>query len=352
MTVCYFGGYNPNNSRNRIILKALRSGGVQVLECRDVSVFPINLIKLFLKHRNIRKKYDVMLIGFSGQGMTFFAKLLTRKPIILDAFISLYNTVIEDRKLHSRFSISALYNYFLDWGSIRLADRVLLDTHEHIKYFVKKFKISESKFSVVPVGTDEEIFYPRPEPQNDKFIVGFHGTYIPLHGVGYIIKAAEILKNDKDIEFRLLGNGQTLEETKRSVKKMGLENVRFYEERVPYEKLPEFIAGNDICLGIFGDTIKAKMVIPNKIYECAAMEKAIITEDTPAIREYFSDDDIKLIDIDNPKNLADMILELKEKPELRIQMANNAYNKFKTLGTVKMIGQKLLKDIHSLLFIS
>ena len=341
MTVCYFGGYNPNNSRNRIFLKALRGAGIEVLECRDTSVFPLNLIRLFLKHRKIRKKYDVMLIGFAGQGMTFFANLITRKPIILDAFISLYNTVVEDRKLHSEFSPSALYNFLLDWGSIRLADRVLLDTHEHVKYFVKKFEMNESKFYVVPVGTDESIFYLRPEQKHDKIIVGFHGTYIPLHGVDYIIKAAAILKNRDDIVFRFLGNGQTLGETKKAVKELGLNNIKFHEERVPYEKLPEFIAGNDICLGIFGDTTKARMVIPNKIYECAAMKKIIVTEDTPAIREYFDAKDMKMIDITNPSNLADAILDLKEKPELRQELGNNAYNKFKTFGTVEMISMKL-----------
>ncbi len=282
-----------------------------------------------------------MLIGFSGQGMAFFAKLITRKPIILDAFISLYNTVIEDRKLHSKFSISAIYNFLLDWGSVRLADRVLLDTREHIKYFNSKFKIQSSKFDVVPVGTDNTIFYPRPEQKHDKFIVGFHGTYIPLHGVEFIVKAAQILKNEKDIEFRFLGNGQTLGETKKNVKELGLENIKFNEERVPYEKLPKFIAGNDICLGIFGDTLKAKMVIPNKIYECAAMAKPIITEDTPAVIEYFTDKDLKLASIADPKNLADAILELKEKPELRQEMAKNAYDKFKTFGTIEKIAQKL-----------
>jgi len=347
MTVCYFGGYNPNNSRNRIFLKGLRIAGVEVLECRDTSIFPLNLLKLFLRHWKIRKKYNVMLIGFAGQGLTLFAKLIARKPIILDAFVSLYNTVVEDRELHSKFSLAALYNFFLDWASVRLADKVLLDTREHVKYFVSKFKVKESKFAVVPVGGDDEIFYPRHLPAHEKFIVGFHGTYIPLHGVEYIVQAARILERENDIEFRLLGNGQTLDEIKKSAK--GLRNVKFYEHRVPYEKLPEFIAQNDICLGIFGNTLKAKMVIPNKIYECAAMQKPIITQDSPGIRELFDGNTLMLIRPADAEALADAILKLKADPDYRNNLARNAFEKFEKFGRAGIIGSKLKTIISELL---
>lgn len=347
MTVCYFGGYNPDNSRNRIVLKGLRLAGVEVLECRDTSTFPLNLLKLFFKHRKIRKKYDVMFVGFAGQGMIFLAKLLTRKPVILDAFISLYNTVIEDRGLHSKFSIPAAYNYFLDWGSVRLADKVLLDTREHVKYFVSKFKIDGSKFAVVPVGTDDEIFYPRPERKHDKFVIGFHGTYIPLHGIEYIIRAADILKNEKDLEFKLLGNGQTLDGMKKLATDLVLKNVKFIEKRVQYSELPDFISENDICLGIFGDTRKAKMVIPNKVYECATMAKPIITADTPAIREIFDENALMLIKPADANALADAILKLKADPSYGNNLARNARTRLKNFSTIELIGKRLKNIIDS-----
>jgi len=33
MTICYFGDYNSNYSRNRVIIKGLKENGVNVLEC-------------------------------------------------------------------------------------------------------------------------------------------------------------------------------------------------------------------------------------------------------------------------------------------------------------------------------
>jgi glycosyltransferase involved in cell wall biosynthesis len=41
-------------------------------------------------------------------------------------------------------------------------------------------------------------------------------------------------------------------------------------------------------LGIFGDTEKTQRVIPNKVYEYAAMGKVIISADTSALREIFT----------------------------------------------------------------
>ncbi len=33
MTVLYFGIYNPNYSRNRVLIKGLRENSIEVLEC-------------------------------------------------------------------------------------------------------------------------------------------------------------------------------------------------------------------------------------------------------------------------------------------------------------------------------
>ena len=40
----------------------------------------IKYVKLFFKHLKFVGKYDVMIVGFSGQEMMFLARLLTRKP--------------------------------------------------------------------------------------------------------------------------------------------------------------------------------------------------------------------------------------------------------------------------------
>ncbi len=162
-TVCYFGNFDENYARNRVIIKGLKENNISVVLCNDKSKGFKKYWKLFKKHKKIANKYDILIVGFAGRtrSMVPFAKLIIRKPIIWDAFYSLYDSWIFDRQLASLKSLKAKYYWFLDWFSCKLADKILLDTNEHIKYFVKTFKIKKDKFIKVLIGADDSIFYPR-----------------------------------------------------------------------------------------------------------------------------------------------------------------------------------------------
>lgn len=341
MTICYFGSYNQSYARNRIIIKGLQKNDIKIIECRDSSPLPQKIIKLFIRHWRIRKDYDVMIVGFPGQGMTLLAKVLTRKPVVLDAFYSLYNTIVEDRKLHNKFSLVGIYNYLLDWLSIRAADRVLLDTQQHIDYFCSTFGTTAKKFTKVWIGADTDIFQPNYyAPTHDKLVVGFQGTFVPLQGVEYIIRAAALIENE-DIEFLIVGIGQTLKQAKELAQNLKLAHVTFHEKRMPPDEVPLWVAKMDICLGIFGNTTKTKLVIPNKVYEYLAMEKPVITADTPAIRELFDETELMLVPTASPESIAQAIITLKENPILSQKIARQGYGKFSASAAPESIGKNL-----------
>ncbi|MEK7583051.1 MAG: glycosyltransferase [Patescibacteria group bacterium] len=150
---------------------------------------------------------------------------------------------------------------------------------------------------------------------------------IPLQGVPYIRKAAEILRGDHDISFRIIGDGQW----------------------VPYEDLPNLIRAADACLGIFGDTDKTLRVIPNKVYEAIAMAKPVISSDTPAIRELFTDrENILLCRRADPEDLAEKILELRRDEQLRTRIAHGGHQLFLSRCTPKIIAADLLRDLADL----
>jgi len=116
----------------------------------------------------------------------------------------------------------------------------------------------------------------------DKFIIGFHGKFIPLQGVQYIIKAAHLLADNEDIFFSIIGNGQTFKEATALAKKLNLKNIHFHG-KLALEELPSHLRQFDVCLGIFGNTPKTQRVIPNKVYESIAMARPIISAKTPAM---------------------------------------------------------------------
>ena len=114
------------------------------------------------------------------------------------------------------------------------------------------------------------------------------------------------------------------------------------------EQLKEKIVQADVCLGIFGDTQKTQRVIPNKVYECLAMQKPVITADTPAMRELFDESDMMLVKAANSESLVDAIIYLKKNPELMNKIAVNGFNKFKNNASLFVLGGKLKNIINEL----
>ena len=179
------------------------------------------------------------------------------------------------------------------------------------------------------------------------FLVVFWGNFIPLQGVQYIVKAVKLLEKYPDIQFQLIGEGQDYRKILDLANKLNLKNINFVG-RVDYKDLPNYIDKANICLGIFGDTQKTQRVIPNKVYEAIAMRKPVISADTPAIRELFIDKkNILFCRTADPKDLAEKILELKNRRKLRDAIVRGGYEIFKKYATPKLIGKNLLEVLKN-----
>lgn len=344
MILCFFGDYDPEYSRNRVIIKGLRVNGVMVEECNVRFSWFKKYVELWKAHRKVGN-YDAMIVGYSNdRGVMLFAKMIARGPVVWDAFYSVYDMWVNDRKLISRFSIKALYYWLSDQLCCWFADAILLDTNAHTDYFLKTFFVKKEKFERVLVGTDDEIFFPRnTKKEGNEFRVHFHGKFIPLQGVTYIIEAAALVK-EEGIRFQIIGRGQDYKKARELAGKLNVQDIEWID-RVPYNELAVYMEKGDVCLGIFGDTGKTEQVIPNKVYEAVAMKKPVITADTPAIRELFAHKkDVFLCRRADAQSIADAILELKNNAALRNEIAEGGYALFQKNATPKVIG-KIVKDI-------
>ena len=138
--------------RNRVIIEGLRKNGVDVVECHEDfwkdtsqklegvkagSGIIKTLYRLMLAYSVLICKfrrvgyYDALIVGYAGHIDIFLAKTLNifrRKPIIFDAFLSLYDTAVMDRRIVHPGSVKAKLLRFIDTWSCRIADVVLLDT--------------------------------------------------------------------------------------------------------------------------------------------------------------------------------------------------------------------------------
>ncbi len=167
--------------------------------------------------------------------------------------------------------------------------------------------------------------------------VGFYGKYIPLQGVQYIVRAAAH-PLCKDISFTLIGSGQTYSAARALTKELGVTNITFME-RVSYDELIERMQAFDIVLGVFGGTEKSRVVIPNKVYDAAMLGKPLITADTPAIRELFTDGkDICLVPSADHEALARAIHALAQNSEKRTLLGCAIRTTYEQHATPRVIG--------------
>lgn len=289
-----------------------------------------------------------MIIGFAGQLAVPFAKIITRKPIIFSGQVSLYDANVLDRQVIKAGSLKSLYYWLLDWLAVRLADRVIMATRSNIDHFSKKLGVKKEKYRLIFNGAEDDIFRPLENAKMKKyFLVSFHGTFIPLHGVEFIIKAAKILESE-EIKFLIIGRGQEKKNILNISQQLGLKNIEFIDF-MPKNELVFKLAGSDVCLGTFGGNARAQREIAHKIYECLAIRKPLITADTPAIRELFNDEELLLVKPANPESLAEGILKLKNDPVLRKRLAQNGYDKFMKSASCKILGSEFRKIIEELI---
>jgi len=350
MKVCFFGNYDPTYPRNQILIKGLKQNKVEVIECNDTSSGFKKYWQLFKKHQKIKNNYDIMVVAYLGQSVMLLAKLICRKKIVFDTYLSVYDSTVFDRQICSPKSIKAKYLYFLDWFSCRLADICLLDTNQHIEYFIKTFNLKRELFRRIYIGADTDIYYPcQIQKKANKFIAEWHGYITPMHGLRYILEAAKILEKE-NIIFQIITGGRKQIQVKEMLEKLGQpENIEVIGE-ITFEQVAIYINQADICLGIFGQTPKAKRVIPCKVFEILACQKPLITAEAEAIEELLTDKiNCLLVDNKDPKDLSKKILELKNDKQLSQSISQKGYQVYLDKCNPKVLGGELKEICQKLI---
>lgn len=330
MRVCYFGIFDPSYCRNKNIIKGLRKAGVGVIEVIDTTRGPIKFWRLLKKYWAIRKDYDVMIVGFPGQIIVPFAKLLTRRPVIFDLHVSYYDSIIKERKQFPEKSWAALKFYLMDWLACRMADLVLLDTEEHVRYVAELLHVSQKKFGVVRHGIDNELFAPPamrlPKNPGDPMIVSFHGYIQILNGMDLVVRAMDQLKNEP-IKLWIIGGGSEYPKMQALARELNLSNIEFFPPMSPPD-LAKKIANADVGLGFFSKSLKIDRVIANKVVELMALKVPVLTGDSRAMRECFKHkEEVYYSERGSVESIVEALKNLASNPELRTKIGEGGYKR-------------------------
>lgn len=307
--IVLWGSYDLGKPRIRILRDGLLANGVAVTEIHadiwagqeDKSRLSAGRVlmaglRLALAYPGLIWRYlrtadhDLVLVPYLGQFDVLvlwpFA-WLRRKPVVWDMFISLYDTVVNDRRLRPSRSPVAWVLWLVEWLGTRAAARVVIDTTAHARHIARLFGLAPDRIAAVPVGAEPGTFRRQPMPPREgrPIRILFYGQMIPLHGIGTILAAA-LSDRGRARDWTLIGSGQESHLVAAALGQVAAKHVT-WRDWVPYAGLTDEIARADICLGIFGASDKAASVVPNKVYQCLVSGRPLVTRDSPALREAF-----------------------------------------------------------------
>jgi glycosyltransferase involved in cell wall biosynthesis len=322
--ILMFGAFDAEYARNQVLRSGLRRAGVAVDVCRA----PLGSRSLHRTARLVagfvrRRQPDAILVPEFRHKDVPLARFLADVqgvPLIVDPLVSRYDTKIGDWGSAQPGSFQAAHNRRLDRAAVRFADLVLCDTAAHARYFQRHYRVPVERLAVVPVGYDDAVFRPLPAPPPAPFRVAFYGSFLPLHGIDVIVAAARQLA-DRDMRFMLIGGGQTWDLAAAAQRDgLALELV----PALPPRQLVERLRNVHVVLGIFGQSAKAARVVPNKVYQALALERALVSADSPALREFFVPGEHLLgVPAGDPGALAAALWRLRTDAALRDRLARS-----------------------------
>jgi glycosyltransferase involved in cell wall biosynthesis len=144
-----------------------------------------------------------------------------------------------------------------------------------------------------------------------RFVVVYAGTVGPAQGLGCIVEAAALIRNQPDVLFAVFGEGIDRAHLAAQVAERGLNNVRFYGFHQP-EKMPEIYALADVLLIHLNEDPLFAITIPHKTFVYLASAKPILAAVRGDVADVVSRARAGIsCPPANPRALADCVLRLR-----------------------------------------
>ncbi len=346
MDINYYSSSRLHNSVNAVCIKALRSNGHNINELYIGDNF--KEYRRMIRDMAKNKSADLIFIGYDSPKLVVISRIFTRKKIIYNAALSVYERLIISRELAPRLSVKAVYYWLLDFVAVHFANLTMVETNLQADYFKKIFKVSKKKIYRSWVGVDgDRFFYDSALPKLDIFTVLFRGAFMPEAGVEYAIKAAKILE-DKNVKFTIIGGGILLEKTTKLIKELKPANLELITDFLPQERLREIMQSCHLLLGQLSDHDRLSRTIPHKTYESLAMKLPYLTASNSGVLELLTPDKTCLTC--NPadaKSLAEKILWTKNNYSIAEEIAENGYKLYQDQLRSHVLAKNLLDRMAS-----
>jgi glycosyltransferase involved in cell wall biosynthesis len=157
----------------------------------------------------------------------------------------------------------------------------------------------------------------------EQFVIGYAGLHGLAQGLETVLQAAQLLTGYDDLLFVLFGDGPQKERLMGMANQAQVANIRFFPTQ-PTQRMRDVLSSFDIALIPLRRLDLFKGALPSKMFEAmAATLPLIVSVDGEARRLADRAQCGICIEPENPRAMADAILQLYNDPSLRESLGQN-----------------------------
>ena len=217
--------------------------------------------------------------------------------------------------------------------------------------------IPKTKITMIPNMAKIDEFWSRPLNKQlieelkinpNTFKVIYFGAMGEANAIEYILETAELLKENKDIEFIFIGNGAKKDLIIEAIENKSLGNVS-YLGLFAMEKTSELVNICDVSLVTFSNIPILYTNSPNKLFDSLSAGKPIIVNSKGWTKKLVEEHECGIfVDPESPQDFADKLLDLKESPQLRKKMGINSRKLAETEYDKSILCEKFASVVNSI----
>ena len=215
----------------------------------------------------------------------------------------------------------------LEARAIKKADFVAC-VSELVSEKVQEMGISKEKIMISPMAIDPFLYLNidtadivEEEGLNDKFVVGWTGSFRSFHGVDLVVEAFKKFHNNvKNSHLLLVGDGLEKEKMKELVIRLDLENFVSFPGRMSFRRMTKYVNTFDLAV-LSASKVSDFHYSPMKLREYLKAGKATLAPKAGEIPNIFTDHvHLRLYKAGNVDEMAEIMLELYHSASKREEM--------------------------------
>ncbi len=280
-----------------------------------------------------RQNYDILITYYTTCALlaTIFSRIMGKKVILIyaDDLAELYEPKLA--KILTKYFFTPLVASF---------SNSIVATAQKLKESIEKYN---KKVKYIPNGANLSFFKTKNSLKDSKFVICFVGAFGDWINFDIIINTANEFKNDENIKFLLVGDGENFEDIQRKIDEFSLKNIEL-TGAMPHSQIPEILSKVDICVIPFNVTPLTDRVSPVKLFEYWAMGKPVISTSFYEIRKIAKD---KVIFADSSEEFKTSIMNFKNDEKLCEKYGKIGLQEVKNYDW-NVLGKRYLKLIQDL----